>query len=146
MSNLYRNLWRVHCLVSKDYRPSLFDKSLPRKLGNRFLHIRTVVKDRDVPTSRNNDPNRFLASLSFKILIEALSQQARITPDNIVFAWVVIGRAIKNLRTDTLLRNLTRVSHKLLLTDIQQKLLKQVRFAKAFAGSDPERQLPFLPQ
>src|SRR5258708_15212790 len=118
-------------------------KSWARKIRRRLQHVSTVVKDRDVSASRNDHPYALFASFFFKILIETLSQQARITPDNVVFAWIVIVRTIKDLRTDTLLRNLICVSHQLLLTDIQQELLEHVGSTKSHAGNDTQRQLPF---
>jgi hypothetical protein len=80
----------------------------------------------------------------FKVLIEALSQKACIASDDVVVASVVIGHAVKDLRADTLLFDLMGISRELLLADVEQKLLKQVRFAEAFARGDPKRQLPFL--
>ena len=146
MPNLRGNLWLIFRLAKMPPQLSLAHAAVAGQARDRLLYIKPADKDRDVPTSRNINPQRLLESLIFKVFIEPLSQSARVTPHDIVFAWVVIGRAIEDLRADSLLRYLMSISHKLLFADVQQKILKQVRFTEAFAGNDPKRQLPFLPQ
>src|ERR1700677_4352390 len=88
----------------------LFLNGLAGNVQNRFWPIRLAIKGRNIPASRNNDAHRLVASFLFEIFIETLSQEARVAPDNVVFARVVVGGAIEYLCTDPLLCNLVAVA------------------------------------
>ncbi len=94
-----------------------------------------IVENRNVATARDDNSHCFPGSLAIEVNIQPLAQQARIAPDNVVFARVVIGGAVENLGADALLGDLMRSSQQVLFADVEEKLRQPFRFAETFARS-----------
>jgi hypothetical protein len=96
---------------------------------------RALRKVRNVGSARNTQPQIFGSSLVLKVRVETVPQLPCVVTDDVVFGWVVLPPAPKDVNSNLLFANLLGPPVQSTVADVQKEIGEQRRSGEALLAT-----------